>query len=93
VSRLQGDLSKDPEILRGVWDGELEAHADRHRVVLASTSLDAEGRRHARPVLTRGRDDLLALATADALAVLPPASSPWRAGDVVDMVSLSAPSL
>jgi molybdopterin biosynthesis enzyme len=93
VSRLQGDLGEDPEILRGVWDGELEAHADRHRVVLASTSLDAEGRRHARPVLTRGRDDLLALATADALAVLPPASSSWRAGDVVDMVSLSAPSL
>ena len=44
-----------------------------------------EGRWLVAPIDYRGQDDLLGFARAEALALLPPRSGPWRGGEFVEV--------
>jgi molybdopterin molybdotransferase len=91
IARLHGASldSIERATLRAEWSGPQHRPTDdRHWAVPVTLRIDERGRLLATPFEHRGKDDLLGFSRAEALAVLPPRSGPWNAGDVVDVVAI-----
>jgi molybdopterin biosynthesis enzyme len=90
VARLQGGPAEPAPALHAAWTGPPhEATSDRARAVPVALRVGPDARLCAAPILLRGSDDLLRFAAAEALALLPAASGPWHAGDLVEVIPLA----
>jgi molybdopterin molybdotransferase len=87
IARLQGGSAEAPTPCRAVWSGTHRPTDDRLCAVPVTLATDGEGRLRATPVEHRGLDDLPAFARAEALALLPPRSGPWRGGEIVEIAA------
>jgi molybdopterin molybdotransferase len=89
VARLQGGPAEPAPAVRALWTGPPhEPTADRARAVPVVLRVDPDARLRAAPITHRGDDDLPRFAAAEALALLPAASGPWHAGDLVEVIPL-----
>ena len=86
IRHLQGDPEPSAAPLAR-FEGTHRPTGDRARLVPVAFEIDAEGRRIARPIPSRGPDDLPALALADGLALLPADSGPWTGGEMVETLA------
>lgn len=88
IARLQGGPAGPPPTLRAVWTGAHRPTDDRLWAVPVTLEIAADARLLAAPIDYRGKDDLFGFARAEALALLPPRSGPWRGGEVVEVAPL-----
>ncbi|MDR3636846.1 MAG: molybdopterin molybdotransferase MoeA [Isosphaeraceae bacterium] len=88
IARLQGAPPGASSSLRAEWTGPHRATDDRDWAVPVALTSEADGRWRATPVEYRGKEDLFGFSRADALAILPARSGPWRGGEVVEVVPL-----
>ena len=88
IARLQGGPSEADVSLRALWTGPHRATDDRDWAVPVTLATEAGGHWRASPIEYRGKDDLFGFARANALAVLPARSGPWRGDEVVEVVPL-----
>jgi molybdopterin molybdotransferase len=88
IDRLHGGPVTPPDGPRAILAGPHSATDDRTWAVPVSLTDDDSGRRVATIVALDGQDDLLGFARANALALLPPRSGPWRGGEVVRVAPL-----
>jgi molybdopterin molybdotransferase len=90
IARLHGAAAEPPRSLRAVWSGPTHRPTDdRSWAVPVTLDLDPSARIVALPIDHRGKDDLPGFAHAGALAILPPRSGPWQAGEIVEVVPLA----
>jgi molybdopterin molybdotransferase len=73
---------------RAILGGPHRATDDRTWAVPVTLADDDQGRRIASIVPLRGPDDLLGFGCAEALALLPRESGPWKGGEVVEIATL-----
>jgi molybdopterin biosynthesis enzyme len=85
IDRLHGGPAARGPRPRAILAGPHRATDERAWAVPVTLGDDDQGRRIARAVTLRSRDDLVGFARAEALALLPPGSGPWQGGEVVDI--------
>lgn len=88
IARLQGGPAGPPPSLRALWTAPHRPTDDRLWAVPVTLEVDPQARLLAAPIEYRGKDDLFGFAQAEALALLPPRSGPWRGGEVVEVAPL-----
>ncbi len=88
IDRLHGAPADAPGASPAVWTAPHRPTDDRTWAVPVTLTTDDRARRLATPLDHRGKDDLPGFSRADALALLPPRSGPWRGGEVVAVVPL-----
>jgi molybdopterin molybdotransferase len=88
IDRLHGAPAAAPAASLAILTAPHRATDDRTWAVPVTLATDDRARRLASPLDHRGKDDLPGFALADALALLPARSGPWRGGEVVEVVPL-----
>jgi molybdopterin biosynthesis enzyme len=88
IARLQGGASESSPTLRAAWAGPHLSTDDRLSAVPVTLEVDDQAQLSAVPIRYHGKDDLLGFAQAQALALLPARSVPWRGGEVVEVAPL-----
>jgi molybdopterin molybdotransferase len=88
IARLQGCPLAASRTVAAVWDGSRRVVGDHLRAIPVTLEIDAEARQRARPIPSKGPDDLAAFAKAGGLALFPAGSGPWLGGEVVEVLPL-----